>query len=376
MSTESATIQLPEATKSDFGQTLGEADKGGFLSRVIGSGDGKAPKEDAPQPAEPAKVNPHEPAKTESPDRAAEEDGEIPPEIKSPKAREDWKTVKSARDQARREADEYKAKLEKYEQQLAQRAEVVPEEVSKKLEALEKERDELSDRLRLVDVERHPKFQAYFEGKSQRLMELAKNIVGAEHAEKVERITKIADAEQRGQMLDDLISDLRPSQQTRLGAVVANIEALQQERAAEIGNSKTLWEQLQQETKAQQQASLRERQEQADRLVAAASDLDAFKAGEKPSAERISQIETYKGFVRGAILGQIGEKDLQLMPLAAVEGLHLKTSVLPALTKEIADLKAQLERFQTAQPRPSGAGNQSRDGAVPKSFLEMVTKGA
>lgn len=371
MSTETATPPAPE-----FGNTIGSADTSGFLSRMVAaSTPAAAPKAEADKPAAPAA--PAAPAKPIEPAKAVADDSDIPPEIKSPKAREDWKTVKAARDQARKEADEYKAKLAEFEKRLAeQSAPKVPEELTKRMADLEREREELSERLRLVDVERHPKFQAYFEGKTQRLTEAAKNIVGQEHAAKVERIIKLTDAEQRSTMLDELMNELRPSQQTRLGAVVADIEALQQERAAEIGNARTRWEQLQEETKAQQQASAQARLAQADRLVAAAADLEAFKPGDKADAARLAQIETYKGFVRGAVTGQLSEQDAQFMPLAAVEGLHLKTAVLPNLMKEIADLKAQLERFQSAQPRPSGGGNRTPEGSQAKGFLNVVMNGA
>ena len=77
-----------------------------------------------------------------------------------------------------------------------------------RLAALEQEREDLSERLRVSDVERHPKFQQYFEGKTAALTEAAKAILGAEHAPKLERILKVSDEEQRTALLDELMGDL------------------------------------------------------------------------------------------------------------------------------------------------------------------------
>jgi len=368
------------APTAEFGQTIGDADTGGFLSRMVAA---SKPVDTSPAPVVPDGVKPAAPAapmKPVEPPKPAEPakpvvDDEFPPEVKSPKAREDWKALKASRADAQRLADEYKAKVVEYEQKLAKQvAPTVPEEVTNRIAELERERDEYSEKLKLVDVEQHPKFKAYFDGKTQQLTEAAKTIVGAEHVAKVERIMKLSDPDARTQALDDLMLELSPAKQTRLGAVVASLETLQQERAAEIGNAKTRWEQLQQESKAQQQAGVAAKLAQADRLVAAAAEMEAFKAGDKADAARLQQIETYKGFVRGAVTGQLSEQDAQFMPLAAVEGLHLKTHVLPALTKELADLKAQLEPYLKAQQRPSAGGNRTPEGAQPKSFLGILSQ--
>lgn len=357
-----------------FGTSLGEAPGADFLTSMqkamgITPESAEQPKREEAKPASPAPPKPPENPASQAPS----DDSDMPLEIKSEKAREGWKEVKRNLAAARKEADEWKAKVADYEKKLAEKAAPqVPEDFQRRLADLEKEREDLSERLRVADVERHPKFQQYFEGKTKALTDAAKGIVGAEHAGKLERILKVADDESRTQMLDELMGELTPARAARLGAVVSDLELLQQEKVAEIGKAKERWGQLQQATEAEKAAQFRQREELADRLVAAATEMEAFKAVEGADAARVAEINTYKGFVKQALTGRLEGSDEQFMPLMAVEGLHLKTKVLPGLQAELADLKKRLAEFEGAKPKPPGSGGGDAPGAQPKSFLDIL----
>jgi len=363
-------------TPAPFGTNLGEAAGGDFLTamqKAMGlPGDAataEPTKETKPTPPPPAK-----PAEKAAPAAAAPDDSDIPPEIKSPQAREGWKEVKRNLAAARKEADEWKAKVSDYEKKLAERtAPQVPDDIQRRLADLEKEREDLSERLRVADVERHPKFQQYFEGKTKALTEAAKGIVGQDHAAQLERILKVSDSELRTQQLDELMGELTPARAARLGAVVADIELLQQEKAAEISKAKERWGQLQQATEAEKAAQFRQREELADRLLAAATEMEAFKAGEGADAARVAEINTYKGFVKQALTGRLQGPDEQFMPLMAVEGLHLKTKVLPTLQAKLADMEKRLAEYESAKPKPPGGGGGDDGSAQPKSFLDIMS---
>lgn len=359
-----------------FGTSLGEAPGGDFLNAMQKAmGITKEPAAEPEKKESPKAVTPP-PAEKPTEKQAiapTSEDADMPPEIKSEKAREGWKEVKRNLAAARKEADEWKAKVADYEKKLAEKATPqVPEDFQRRLADLEKEREDLSERLRVADVERHPKFQQYFEGKTKALTEAAKGIVGPDHAAQLEAILKVSDDEARTQRLDDLMGELTPARAARLGAVVADLELLQQERAAEIGKAKERWGQLQQATEAEKTAQLRQREELADRLVAAATEMEAFKAGEGADAARVAEINTYKGFVKQALTGRLEGPDEQFMPLMAVEGLHLKTKVLPTLQAENADLKKRLAEFEGAKPRPPGSSSGEASGPQSKSFLDIL----
>jgi len=369
----SAPAETPTAP-APFGTNVGEAPGADFLTamqKAMGLPSDNLATEEPKAAAAPAKAADKPAAQPAS--AAAAEDSDIPPEIKSEKARDGWKEVKRNLAAARKEADEWKAKVSDYEKKLAERtAPQVPEDIQRRLADLEKEREDLSERLRVADVERHPKFQQYFEGKTKALTEAAKGIVGQDHAAQLERILKVSDSELRTQQLDELMGELTPARAARLGAVVADIELLQQEKAAEISKAKERWGQLQQATEAEKAAQFRQREELADRLLAAATEMEAFKAGEGADAARVAEINTYKGFVKQALTGRLQGPDEQFMPLMAVEGLHLKTKVLPTLQAKLADMEKLLAEYESAKPKPPGGGG--GDGsAQPKSFLDIMS---
>lgn len=368
------------APAKPFGATVGESDTSGFLSSMmkqLGTDTKPAPED----PTKPIAVVPPAPAATAAPAKsaapatapAAASEDDMPPEIKSEKAKEGWREVKKNLAEARKAEAELKAKVADYEKKLAESAAPrVPEELNQRLAALQKEADDLSERLRVADVERHPRFQQYFEGKTAALTEAAKAVVGTEHVAKLERILKVADDEARTNLLDELMGEITPSRAARLGAVIADIEALQRERAAEIGKSKERWTQLQAQTQAEQTAKLREREALADRLVSAATEMEAFKLGDGADAARAAEVETYKTFVKQALTGRLEGQDEQFMPLMAVEGLHLKAKVVPALLAKVADLEKRIADINAAQPRPGGGGSGEQAGDKPKGFLDVM----
>jgi len=360
-----------------FGTSLGEAPGGDFLNAMQKAmGITKEPAAEPEKKESPKAVIP--PPAEKPPEKPViaptSEDADMPPEIKSEKAREGWKEVKRNLATARKEADEWKAKVADYEKKLAEKAAPqVPEDFQRRLEELEKEREDLSERLRVADVERHPKFQQYFDGKTKALTDAAKGIVGSDHAGKLERILKVADDEARTQMLDELMGELTPARAARLGAVVADLELLQQEKVAEISKAKERWGQLQQATEAEKAAHIRQREELADRLVGAATEMEAFKAGEGADAARVAEINTYKTFVKQALTGRLEGADEQFMPLMAVEGLHLKTKVLPTLQAKLADMEKRLAEYESAKPKPPGSGGGDAGSTQPKSFLDIMS---
>ena len=361
--TDMATETEIAETEPTFGNSIGDAPGAGFLSAMI-----VASKEPAEPPKEPAVA-----AKAaESVKQAPVVDDEIPKDIKSGQAADAFRKIKSERDEYRKKYEDHDKQVGEMRKRLETPATPqVPEEFTQRLAAIEKERDELSDRLRVSDVEQHPKFKQYFDGKNTELISAAKAIVGAEHGDKLEKILRMADNDQRTELLDEMLGDLSPSRQSRLGAVVANIESLQRERAAEVGKSKERWGQLQQQSQAEAAGTMRQKEELAERLVNAATELEAFKADASTTPERSKQIDTYKTFVRQALTGRLEGQDAQFMPLMAVEGLHLKTAVLPGLQAKVKELEERLAEFTSANPRAGGSSASGSDGQ-PRSFLEVL----
>jgi len=86
-------------------------------------------------------------------EKAVEIDSDIPESIKSTKAADAFRKIKEEKAQLSKQLDDLKA------------GKVSDTEVESKFKTLQSERDALSERVRLLDIERHPDFVKKYESK-------------------------------------------------------------------------------------------------------------------------------------------------------------------------------------------------------------------
>jgi hypothetical protein len=185
-----------------------------------------------------------------------------PGQEKWPRNSSDWDKYKKvhADKEAKLQAeiDAREAKLKDMETQLktvqetAAKAGEASPEVTSKLQRLEKENEEMSKRLQVLDVTQHPKFQAYFENKVAAQKELGKRIVGAEKGPAFEKLLALPDSDYKNQQIEEFVSDLPILQQSRIGAVLNALEGINQEKTAEIAKAGEHRTQLTEEQKVKQ----------------------------------------------------------------------------------------------------------------------------
>lgn len=147
----------------DFGSSFIDAFKseGGLQDIAAGSEGG-----DSIEPIEKPKTNPKlsraekdverlfsvkEAAVTE--DSSATKDSDIPQSIKSTKAADAFRKIKEEKAQLSKQLDELKL------------AKTSDQDLDSKFKTLQEERDTLSERVRLLDIERHPNFVKKYESK-------------------------------------------------------------------------------------------------------------------------------------------------------------------------------------------------------------------
>lgn len=180
-----------------------------------------APKEE-PKAPEPVK----EPAKETPPTTPTDEE-------RWPRSAKEWKAFKEARaaqiKEKEKEISTIRAQLDDYKKKAETKVEVPPE-----FETIKKERDELSERLRVADIVNHPRFKAYFDNKTNAQMELAKRIVGTELSERAVRLLSLPDSDYRKEQLESFVAELSPFDQSRLGGVVNALNEISLEKQAEI----------------------------------------------------------------------------------------------------------------------------------------------
>jgi hypothetical protein len=308
------------------------------------------PNKEAP-PVETPKAEPKKEtvAPKEQPKPATEDE-----EKKWPRNAKDWEAYKKADkerlESVQRERDEIKAERDRVKSEIEQLKKSGP---SPELESLKKEKAELDEQLRLVAVQNHPKFKAYFDNKVGAQLELAKRIVGTEREKQIVDLLSAPDGPLRDKQLEELSETLNSLQQGRLAGVINNITQIQAERESEIAKARENYDQLQ---KQQQESTLKQQQDFQrlfDSTIKLATDPKdgnpAFQKREGDDAWNTDvdqRLETAKTLLFGNPKPEVITK----AALAAV-AYPAVLKQLQSTIQENESLKGQLKELQTAAPK-------------------------
>lgn len=350
--TEQAPIQTRPDTVSNFIDSL-STEAQAFSPKAEGLTPPPTPEPPKPNP-EPSK--PDEKAKQPEPVKETEpqnEDGQD----KWPRSAKDWearkskqaerqKAIEAERDAIKAERDAVKAEIETLKKQGP----------SPELEALKKERDELSDRLRLVAVTEHPKFKAYFENKTNAQIELAKRTVGTERAARVEEILKMAPSEHRDMQLEEFAADLTDFKRSQLGSVVMALSQIQQERETEVTKARDNYKAMSESQEKAQTEARQKIQQQSEKSFNDKVNLaqDA-KGGLFVFQKRDGDTEWNKGVdnrIEEAKRLMFGQGTPDLIAEAALRAVSLPV-VLQTLIKrdeELSGLREQIKALSASAP--------------------------
>lgn len=319
-----------------------------------GPPDAAVPAPDAPVVAPPAV--PVKPAVDAAPAKPADD----LPEDKWPRSAQEWKKFKEIKARDIKEREDEIAALRTERDDI--RKKISEAKSSPELEALVKERDEYSERLRLLDVEKHPKFVAYFHNKTQAQVDLAKRIVGAEQADQAAKLLALPDSPWKDQQLEEMLSTLGPIQQSRFGSVLNTIASIEDERQSEIQNARANFDKM-----TAEQTSHREQQVKGlektftDAVLKAQETNPVFSKREGDHAWN-SEVEKRIESARNLFFGK-GVNAEQVIR-ASLDAAALPTILAgyEAMYKENEGLKAQIAELSKASPGLQ-SGNRSVEGA-------------
>jgi hypothetical protein len=294
------------------------------------------------------------------------DDDDAPPASLTAKAKEDWSRIREAR---RKAEDENKALKKKIAELETTTKASDPAEV----ESLRKQVKDLSDRLTVVDVERHPKFQKYFDERNNALIDSAKRIGG----DKIASILQMPDTEYRTALLRDQWSELDPVAQSRLGHVLNSFEELKAQRQAEIGRAGEAYKAIQTERAEQS----RREAEQANQLLEGFIEkwsnpekgVPVFQTREGDK-EWNTEVEKRKEYARNIFNGKLDMNDLARATLWAASGPEL-VQQLKGLQKKYAELEEENKALKAVKPSISGGGSSDGD-TIPDNagYLDAVFK--
>ena len=153
-------------------------------------------------------------------------DSDIPETIKSTKAADAFRKIKEEKAQLAKQLDELKA------------GKTANPNFEAQLKTLQEERDALSERVRLLDIERHPEFVKKYEGKINGVFESVKGLVGTD-GERLVGLLKSPESDYRNSQIDDIVEGLSPSKKAKLGALIVRYDEINSEKAAEMSEAKS-----------------------------------------------------------------------------------------------------------------------------------------
>jgi hypothetical protein len=153
-------------------------------------------------------------------------DSDIPETIKSTKAADAFRKIKEEKAQLAKQLDELKA------------GKTTNPNFEAQLKTLQEERDALSERVRLLDIERHPEFVKKYEGKINSVFESVKGLVGTD-GERLVGLLKSPESDYRNSQIDDIVEGLSPSKKAKLGALIVRYDEINGEKAAEMSEAKS-----------------------------------------------------------------------------------------------------------------------------------------
>jgi hypothetical protein len=156
---------------------------------------------------------------------SAAADSDIPESIKSTKAADAFRKIKEEKAQLAKQLEELKA------------GKTANPNFEAQLKTLQEERDALSERVRLLDIERHPEFVKKYEGKINGVFESVKGLVGTD-GERLVGLLKSPESDYRNSQIDDIVEGLSPAKKAKLGALIVKYDEINGEKTAEMSEAK------------------------------------------------------------------------------------------------------------------------------------------
>ena len=266
-------------------------------------------------------------------------DSEIPETIKSTKAADAFRKIKEEKAQLAKQLEELKAGKSTNPNFEAQ------------LKALQEERDALSERVRLLDVERHPEFVKKYEGKINGVFDSVKNLVGSD-GERLVGLLKSPESDYRNSQIDDIVEGLSPAKKAKLGALIVKYEEINGERAAEISEAKQDYDAIisryQQENEEGTKAALEQASKTWQKVSDSARALEIFEPRENDE-EWNSELNQRLSLAQQIFNGENSEEDLAKAALWAAAAPKYR-ELLYAQVEVNKRLQAELSKYRGSEP--------------------------
>jgi hypothetical protein len=300
---------------------------------------------------------------------AATDDTDIPETIKSTKAADAFRKIKEEKAQLAKQLDELKA------------GKSSNPDFESQLKALQEERDALSERVRLLDIERHPDFIKKYEGKISGVFDSVKNLVGTD-GERLVSLLKSPDSDYRNSQIDDIVEGLSPSKKAKLGALIVKYDEINGERASELSEAKADYDAViskyQQDNEEGTKAALESATKTWQKVSSDARSLEIFEPRENDE-EWNSELNQRLSLAQQIFNGENSEEDLAKAALWAAAAPKYR-ELLYAQVEVNKRLQAELSKYRGSEPGVSsrattgGSRPASTNAAKSEDFVASVMK--
>ena len=269
----------------------------------------------------------------------APDDADIPETIKSTKAADAFRKIKEEKAQLAKQLDELKAGKSTNPQFESQ------------LKTLQEERDALSERVRLLDIERHPDFIKKYEGKITGVFDSVKNLVGTD-GERLVSLLKSPDSDYRNTQIDDIVEGLSPSKKAKLGALIVKYDEINGERSSELTEAKADYDAViskyKQDNEEGTKAALESANKTWQKVSTDARSLEIFEPRENDE-EWNTELNGRLSLAQQIFNGENSEEDLAKAALWAAAAPKYR-ELLYAQVEVNKRLQAELSKYRGSEP--------------------------
>jgi len=302
-------------------------------------------------------------------EESSEADADIPETIKSTKAADAFRKIKEEKAQLAKQLDELKA------------GKATNPDYDAQLKALQEERDALSERVRLLDVERHPEFIKKYEGRINGVFESVKTLVGTD-GERLVGLLKSPESDYRNSQIDDIVDGLSPAKKAKLGALIVRYDEINAEKSAEIAEAKSDYDAIiskyQQDNEEGTKAALEQATKTWQKVSENARALEIFEPRENDE-EWNSELNQRLSLAQQIFNGENSEEDLAKAALWAAaapkyrELLYAQVEVNKRLQAELAKYRGS-EPGVTSKATNPGFKSANTNAAKSEDFVASVMK--
>ena len=299
----------------------------------------------------------------------ATEDTDIPETIKSTKAADAFRKIKEEKAQLAKQLEELKA------------GKSTNPDFESQLKALQEERDALSERVRLLDIERHPDFIKKYEGKINGVFDSVRNLVGTD-GERLVSLLKSPESDYRNSQIDDIVEGLSPSKKAKLGALIVKYDEINGERASELSEAKADYDAVisryQQDNEEGTKAALESATKTWQKVSSDARSLEIFEPRENDE-EWNSELNQRLSLAQQIFNGENSEEDLAKAALWAAAAPKYR-ELLYAQVEVNKRLQAELSKYRGSEPGVSsrattgGSRLANTNAAKSEDFVASVMK--